>query len=75
MATPTTLVPLETYLETTYRPDCDWIDGELRERIWVRSRTTGYRNFSVNTSAIARVNWASSFIQSSEFKLLQTTIE
>jgi Uma2 family endonuclease len=32
MATATTLVPLETYLETTYRPDCDWIDGELRER-------------------------------------------
>ena len=32
MATPTTLVPLETYLETTYRPDCNWIDGELRER-------------------------------------------
>ena len=32
MATATTLVPLEEYLETTYRPDCDWIDGELRER-------------------------------------------
>ena len=32
MATATTLVPLEEYLETTYRPDCDWIDGELKER-------------------------------------------
>ena len=33
MATSTTLrVPLEEYLETTYRPDCDWIDGELKER-------------------------------------------
>jgi Uma2 family endonuclease len=27
-----TLVPLSEYLETTYRPDCEWIDGELRER-------------------------------------------
>ncbi len=27
-----TLVPLEEYLETIYRPDRDWIDGELRER-------------------------------------------
>ena len=27
-----TLVPLETYLHTVYRPDCDYIDGELKER-------------------------------------------
>ncbi len=26
------LVPLSEYLETTYRPDCEWIDGELRGR-------------------------------------------
>ena len=26
------LVPLSEYLETSYRPDCDWIDGEARER-------------------------------------------
>ncbi len=26
------MVPLEEYLETTYRPDCDWIDGERIER-------------------------------------------
>lgn len=31
MAT-TTQVPLETYLHTVYRPDCEYIDGELRER-------------------------------------------
>ena len=30
--TTTTIVPLSEYLETTYRPDCDWLDGELRER-------------------------------------------
>jgi Uma2 family endonuclease len=33
MATSTgDLIPLEDYLHTTYRPDCDWIDGEVRER-------------------------------------------
>lgn len=26
------LVPLEEYLNTTYRPDRDWVDGETRER-------------------------------------------
>ena len=31
MAT-STLVPLQVYLETSYRPDCDWIDGEVKER-------------------------------------------
>jgi Uma2 family endonuclease len=25
-------VPLSEYLNTTYHPDCEWIDGELRER-------------------------------------------
>jgi Uma2 family endonuclease len=34
MATSTnaTLVPLAEYLDTVYRPDCDWLDGELKER-------------------------------------------
>jgi Uma2 family endonuclease len=27
-----TLIPVSEYLKTTYRPDCDYIDGELRER-------------------------------------------
>ena len=27
-----TLIPLDKYLNTTYRPDCDYIDGEVRER-------------------------------------------
>ncbi len=31
MAT-STLVPLNEYLQTSYRPDCDWIDGEVKER-------------------------------------------
>ncbi len=27
-----TAVPLSEYLRTTYRPDCDWVNGEVRER-------------------------------------------
>jgi Uma2 family endonuclease len=28
----TTLVPLQTYLHTAYSPDCEYVDGELKER-------------------------------------------
>ena len=31
MAT-STMVPLEEYLHTDYKPDCEWVDGELKER-------------------------------------------
>jgi Uma2 family endonuclease len=27
-----TLIPVSEYLKTSYRPDCDYIDGELQER-------------------------------------------
>ena len=27
-----TLIPVSEYLDTPYRPDCDYIDGELQER-------------------------------------------
>jgi Uma2 family endonuclease len=27
-----TLIPVSEYLSTTYRPDCDYVDGELQER-------------------------------------------
>ncbi|HEY6989841.1 MAG TPA: Uma2 family endonuclease [Bryobacteraceae bacterium] len=32
METAATFVPLSEYLETSYRPDCDYLDGELLER-------------------------------------------
>ena len=28
----TTLIPVSEYLATSYRPDCDYVDGEVRER-------------------------------------------
>jgi Uma2 family endonuclease len=27
-----TLIPVSEYLNTSYRPDCDYVDGEVRER-------------------------------------------
>jgi Uma2 family endonuclease len=32
MGTATTLVSLDEYLHTTYHPDAEWVDGELKER-------------------------------------------
>lgn len=32
MGTASTLIPVEEYLHKTYRPDRDYVDGELRER-------------------------------------------
>jgi hypothetical protein len=32
MATSSVSIPVEEYLSTSYRPDCDYIDGEVRER-------------------------------------------
>ncbi len=37
----TTLIPVSEYLATTYRPDCDYVDGELQERN-VGERPHGY---------------------------------
>jgi Uma2 family endonuclease len=28
------MVSVEEYLHTIYRPDCDFVDGEVRERLW-----------------------------------------
>jgi len=32
MATTVTIVPVREYLSEVYRPDCDYVDGEVRER-------------------------------------------
>lgn len=32
MATTTALLTIEEYLHTSYRPDCDFVDGEIEER-------------------------------------------
>jgi Uma2 family endonuclease len=43
MASATT-IPVETYLHTTYRPDCDYVDGVVEERTvgeWDHARMQG----------------------------------
>ena len=45
-----TLAPLSEYLETSYRPDCDYLEGELLERNggeWDHSRLQGLLDFGV----------------------------
>jgi hypothetical protein len=45
MATPV-LIPVSEYLNTTCHPDCDYVDGELKERMRERNRTVFYREYS-----------------------------
>ncbi len=48
----TSLVSVEEYLATSYRPDCDYIDGELRER------NLGEIEHALLQTAIAAFFWA-----------------
>ncbi len=41
-----TLISLEEYLDTSFSPDCDFIDGEVRERN-VGKRRHGYAQFEI----------------------------
>jgi hypothetical protein len=43
MAT-TTSIPISEYLNTTYRPDCDYIDGKLKGRT-LGTRAHGFLQF------------------------------
>lgn len=52
-----TLIPLSQYLNTTYRPDCDYIDGELRERTLGEQPHSALQAYFVATFAIHRVTW------------------
>jgi hypothetical protein len=43
-------IPLGEYLKTTYRPDRDYVDGELQER------NLGQRRFNENAGPWSRAN-------------------
>jgi Uma2 family endonuclease len=46
------MVSVEEYLHTSYRPDCDYVDGEVQERLWGEfdhSRTMGETLFYLIT--------------------------
>jgi len=45
-----TAVPLSEYLNTSYRPDCDYLEGELLERNvgeWDHARLQGLLGFLI----------------------------
>jgi len=49
------LVPVEEYLRTSYRPDCDYVDGELQERnMGERDHSRLQREFIVYLHARAK---------------------
>lgn len=56
MAT-STLVPLREYLETSYRPDRDWIDGEVRERNMGEGQHASVQGFLIGLFRLHRDEW------------------
>ena len=57
-----TLISVQEYVATTYRPDCDFVDGELREQKWA--------NWPHNTVLFARYCFRSFWSRQSEWKIL-----
>jgi Uma2 family endonuclease len=59
MATSTNgiIVPLEVYLKTSYRPDCDWIDGEVRERNIGEGPHAAVQKFFINYLSAREEEW------------------
>ena len=45
MAATPVLIPVEEYLRTVYRPDCDYIDGEVLERNMGETPHSGLQTF------------------------------
>jgi len=56
MATPV-LIPVSEYLRTTYRPDCDYINGELKERHLGEKPHSATQSFFVTTFSNRRKDW------------------
>jgi Uma2 family endonuclease len=57
MAT-STLVPLQVYLETDYRPDCDWIDGEVKERNVGEGQHSNIQSFFIGLFLQQKREWS-----------------
>ena len=50
-------VPLEVYLATSYRPDRDWIDGEVRERNMGEGPHAAVQGFLIYLLTAKRREW------------------
>lgn len=48
MASTTILIPVEEYLRTVYRPDCDYVDGEVLERNMGEKPHSRLQKFFIN---------------------------
>lgn len=53
-----TLVPLQVYLDTSYRPDCDWIDGEVKERNMGEGQHSNIQSFFIGLFLTHKREWA-----------------
>jgi hypothetical protein len=58
-------IPLHEYLSTSYRPDCEYVDGE------VRGRNVGKYEHARVQALLAR--WFGNHEQDGEFKLLRNS--
>ena len=56
MAT-TTLISVEEYLRTTYRPDCDYVDGEVQERNMGETPHARLQSFFLRYFALHEDEW------------------
>ncbi len=56
MATPG-LIPVSEYLRTTYRPDCDYVDGQVKERRLGEKPHSATQSFFVTTFSNHRQDW------------------
>ena len=52
-----TLIPVAEYLTTTYRPDCDYLDGELKERNLGEKPHSGLQGFLISLFILNRKDW------------------
>lgn len=51
------LIPISEYLNTTFRPDCDYVDGELRERNMGEQQHSALQAFFAAICSINRASW------------------
>jgi Uma2 family endonuclease len=57
MSTTPVLIPVEEYLRTVYRPDCDYVDGEVQERNMGESPHAQLQTFFIRFFAPFEDQW------------------
>jgi Uma2 family endonuclease len=57
MSSTPVLIPVEEYLNTAYRPDCDYIDGQVLERNMGETPHSGLQSFLVRRLGNLQEEW------------------